>query len=532
MKNILAEICHRRLEDIKKTGYSYGHQIPQNRTRPVVPFLPHAGTILEVKRASPSKGDIAPDLNPVETAENYINAGTSAISVLTEENYFKGSLEDLKKVCQLADKMGNKTAVLRKDFLLEPEEIEVAYKCGADAVLLIAKILDTQKLLQMAQKAFQLGISILLELRDQEAVLKAVEVLKIADKMNAHNQIVLGVNARDLKTFKIDMLIPLKIKNMIQEELKKAGIDCTKVKVISESGILNPDAAFATGAMGFDGILIGEACAKNPASAINYVNSFLDGCSEYSKKKNSFWSKISEKINIINNKNKVLVKICGITNIEDALTATENGAHILGFIAEKKFSRHVDLDKVEAIKKEITDFCLKNSTPVPLFVAVITTFDTEESKKALHMQELGIFDGIQFHGFHGIEFHGFHGIEQNKNSNIHLGYEAFRIGDENQLSELESKYIQGWPRVLIDAYDANQQGGTGKQIPSTLVEKCGFSKLWLAGGITPENVKQIIQNFNPELIDVSSGVEIAPGKKDKLKIQKLFQEINNLHDFL
>ena len=141
MKNILKEICDRRLSDIAQKGYSYAHEIPEKRIRPVVPFLPDSGTILEVKRSSPSKGDIAPDLDPVKTAENYIAAGTSAISVLTEENYFKGSLEDLKKVAALSDSLGNKAAVLRKDFLLEPEEIEVAYKCGADAVLLIARIL-------------------------------------------------------------------------------------------------------------------------------------------------------------------------------------------------------------------------------------------------------------------------------------------------------------------------------------------------------------------------------------------------------
>ena len=119
MKNILKEICDRRIADMEKLGFSYGHEIPAERTRPVVPFLPQPGTILEVKRASPSKGDIAPDLDSVQTAERYIQSGTSAISVLTEENYFKGTLEDLKKVASLADSLGNKVAVLRTDFLLE-----------------------------------------------------------------------------------------------------------------------------------------------------------------------------------------------------------------------------------------------------------------------------------------------------------------------------------------------------------------------------------------------------------------------------
>ena len=83
MRNILKEICDRRLQDIEKLGYSYGHEIPAERTRPVVPFLPKPGTILEVKRASPSKGDIAPGLDSAATAKSYIEAGTSAISVLS-----------------------------------------------------------------------------------------------------------------------------------------------------------------------------------------------------------------------------------------------------------------------------------------------------------------------------------------------------------------------------------------------------------------------------------------------------------------
>ena len=75
MKNILKEICDRRLQDIEKKGFSYGHEIPLKRTRPVVPFLLNAGTILEVKRASPSKGDIAPNLDSVATAKSYARDG-------------------------------------------------------------------------------------------------------------------------------------------------------------------------------------------------------------------------------------------------------------------------------------------------------------------------------------------------------------------------------------------------------------------------------------------------------------------------
>lgn len=504
MKNILKEICDRRLQDIEKKGFSYGHEIPSKRTRPVVPFLVSAGTILEVKRASPSKGDIAPNLDSVITAKSYIEAGTSAISVLTEENYFKGSLEDLKKVAALADRMGNKVAVLRKDFLLDAEEIEIAYRCGADAVLLIARILETPKLLVMAEKAFSLGISVLLELRDEEAVEKAVEVLKLAEKMNAQKQIVLGVNARDLKTFAIDMLIPLKIKKMIESK----GIE--NVRIISESGILSAEAAAFTGRLGFDGILIGEAVAKEAAEAKKYVSAFLENAV---KKEKTFWEKIASKINDAEAEKdfKPLVKICGITNSQDAVCSAENGADLLGFIFEKRFARHVDLEKVPAICSDVKKSCDEKNISYPLFVAVITDTESDEYKVALKYYDEGIIDAIQFHGCSGKQT---------------MGYEVLKIGCEEDLAVLEKKYKAGNARVLLDACVKGKEGGTGTCISQSLVEKASvIGKLWLAGGINDENISGMILKFHPELIDVSSGVEESVGKKDHEKLKRLLMAV-------
>lgn len=93
--DILTEICEKRREDIKNKGFSFGHKIPKKRIRPVVSFLDEPGTILEIKRASPSKGWIAPKLDAAKTCKNYKKADTKAISCLTEENYFHGSLKDL-----------------------------------------------------------------------------------------------------------------------------------------------------------------------------------------------------------------------------------------------------------------------------------------------------------------------------------------------------------------------------------------------------------------------------------------------------
>ena len=103
MSDILEKIIQKRKEDLSTLGFFYGQNIPSERTRKVHPFLESRGLILEVKRASPSKGDIAPDLDPYKTASHYVQAGARAISCLTEKNYFKGSLNDLMDVCRAVD---------------------------------------------------------------------------------------------------------------------------------------------------------------------------------------------------------------------------------------------------------------------------------------------------------------------------------------------------------------------------------------------------------------------------------------------
>jgi len=111
--DILARIISQRRADIAERGVSFGYPVAKTRTRPVVPFMTVPGTILEIKRASPSKGMIAPELDAAKTAEAYVAAGTGAVSVLTENRFFHGSLADLAAAAEAA---GTRAAVLRKDF--------------------------------------------------------------------------------------------------------------------------------------------------------------------------------------------------------------------------------------------------------------------------------------------------------------------------------------------------------------------------------------------------------------------------------
>ena len=171
-EDILQKIVRMRREDINRLGLNFNIDIPEARRVGHTEFLGNAGAILEVKRASPSKGDIAPDLNPVELATTYAEAHAQAVSVLTEMNFFKGTLRDLIAVADLMEhrrQQGLHTcAVLRKDFLLFEDEIDIAYRCGADAVLLIARILDDAQLVKMAERAQKFGIQAFVEVREAD----------------------------------------------------------------------------------------------------------------------------------------------------------------------------------------------------------------------------------------------------------------------------------------------------------------------------------------------------------------------------
>ncbi len=469
--NIVAKIVEQRKKDIAQKGYTFGCNIPQKRNRPVNPFMETKGVILEVKRASPSKGDIAPLLDAAKTALEYKKCGAQAISCLTEENYFKGSLNDLISVCESV----RDVAVLRKDFLIDEEEIDIAYRCGADAVLLIAGILSLKKLISMTKKCFELGIRALVEVRTGEDAQKVIETKKIYGET-----IVCGVNARNLRDFSIDLLVPCQLK----EEL--GG------KVIFESGITSSEAAEKIGCMGFTGLLLGEYAARNPQKASEFVKAFK-GADEnlYGKKMIELSKKISSC------KKKPLIKICGITRKEDLLLADSLGADFVGFIFASPYKRNVCGQRFDSMKDE-----LKN---VKAFkVAVVTDPLSDEAKIALKYIDEGIIDFIQFHGL-DYEKVPKELLERPHYFALTSADEISPLQTENLESKGEARFIQD---VKTHAYAETEH-------------------MWIAGGITDENAAQIVKKFTPELIDVSGGLEDEGniGVKNHDKMKKLFKAL-------
>jgi len=195
------------------------------------------GVIAEFKRKSPSKPSINLNAKVEKVTTEYVQAGASALSILTDTDFFGGSLTDLTKARKL-----NSCPILRKDFIIDEYQLLEAKSVGADAILLIAECLEKEEVKNLAATANNLGLEVLMEIHDASGL----------EKLNP-NIDVLGVNNRDLRVFKTD----------IQNSVRIASqIPVGQVK-ISESGIRTAEDIVTLLAAGFDGFLIGEQFMKN-----------------------------------------------------------------------------------------------------------------------------------------------------------------------------------------------------------------------------------------------------------------------------
>ncbi|MBA7651806.1 Indole-3-glycerol phosphate synthase [subsurface metagenome] len=192
--------------------------------------------IAEVKKASPSRGIIRPDFNPVEIARTYAGNGASAISVLTEARYFQGSLNHLRDI---RSALGNKLPLLRKDFLYDPYHIYESRAHGADSLLLIVAILTPERLNELIGLSRELGMSCLVEVHNEAE-------LEIALRGQSR---IIGINNRDLSTFTVDLATTERLRPLIPPGRI----------VVSESGIKDRGDMEKLKRWGVDAVLIGES---------------------------------------------------------------------------------------------------------------------------------------------------------------------------------------------------------------------------------------------------------------------------------
>jgi len=198
---------------------------------------PSIGLIAEVKKASPSKGVIRADFDPVKIARIYRQHGADCISVLTDETFFQGRLEYLSAIRRQVD-----CPLLRKDFILDEYQVIEARAAGADAVLLIAECLSEDRLVQLYQSILKWEMTPLVELYDLNNISK---VLSCQPKL-------IGVNNRDLNTFEVDINHTLRVRQKLPAE----------VAVVSESGIETPEQVQYLERQGIKGILVGETLMR------------------------------------------------------------------------------------------------------------------------------------------------------------------------------------------------------------------------------------------------------------------------------
>mgnify|MGYP006287835087 CR=1 FL=1 len=532
-ENIRETIVRSRKRRVETEGHTLGIEVPQEREAPFAPFgRPFFGTgtgrrdpsaaagghsqlsatspaghhpfcICEVKRRSPSKGAIALEMDAAEQAKRYVEAGIPTISVLTEEGYFGGSLTDLIAVKHRFPE----AAVLRKDFLIYEEDIRVSCRAGADAVLLIASILTEDELGRMYSTARTLGLECLVEVHSEEDVKKASEV----------SPGFVGINARDLDTFRIDLTLPLKLRNRI-------GWD---TRMVFESGVTSIETARFAFDSGFSGILVGEAAVRNPGFAAELARLTKPaGAGAVSVREgpetpppagpgvrqvpvqdtrsfgpSGFWQRLYARYR----PGRPLTKICGICRPEDGITAAEAGADILGFVFA---------DSPRRSEPQVPR-ALKGLDVLRVAVVVCKSGDRKLPEEVRMLLEEGVIDAVQFHG------------DETPEQCYKIAYPYYKAVRVRAPGDLKKAGEYSCPRVLLDAYTSHARGGTGATVDQHILSAGENLGLWLAGGLGPHNIRKVMHTFSPELVDLSSGLELFPGKKDKEKIVRFFKELDN-----
>ncbi len=243
MSTILTEILNKKYEEVKALKENGFDKLNQNQDIAMTLYdsLKNATTlqvISEIKRASPSKGDINIEVDPLKQAKLYESSGVSAISVLTDESYFKGSISDLAAVRKVVS-----IPILCKDFIVDEIQIDRALDAGANIILLIVAALSQERLQELYTYATSKGLEVLVEVHDEEE-------MKIANHIEAK---IIGINNRNLKTFEVNL--------SHTETLSK--LCHPRAALISESGIRTEADCERVAQAGVTGILVGETLMRS-----------------------------------------------------------------------------------------------------------------------------------------------------------------------------------------------------------------------------------------------------------------------------
>lgn len=454
----------------------------------------------EIKRASPSKGIISLQTCAPAQARKYALAGASVISVLTEPEWFRGSIDDLRAVRQSIEGMPNRPAVLRKDFIFEEYQILEARLAGADTILLIVKMLDGNTLQRLYRYSQSLDMEPLVEVNTPEE-------MEVAMKLGAQ---VVGVNNRNLTNFEVDL-------NTTSRLISKTSPETI---VCALSGISSPHDVEAYQENGVKAVLVGEALmrASDPTAFIDHL---LGG---------------SMRSQPIKSGKDVLVKICGTRTSEAARIAVEAGADLIGVILVEGRRRCVphevalDISNiVHEVRKPPRQVYLTETRTMKAIgyfehslnflhradrALLVGVFQNQSLSYILAQQKLLNLDIVQLHGSEPVEWASL------------IPVPIIRRFGPNDI-ELGRRGYHTLP--LIDS----AIGGTGETVDLTAVKERLHQdidlRIILAGGLTSKNVHGIVSGLGEQssqvaAVDVCSGVE-EDGVQSLAKIKEFINTV-------
>jgi indole-3-glycerol phosphate synthase/phosphoribosylanthranilate isomerase len=361
--------------------------------------------IAEVKRRSPSAGNLRPDADPARLAAEFERAGAAAVSVLVDER-FGGSPADLA-----AARSASRLPLLAKGFFSSTTELAELRRLGADAVLLLLRNLDDACVRDLLARAAELGLDALVEAHDAQELQRAVEL----------EAPVIGINARDLATFEIDRRAQL----TLVEDAPRDRV------IVAESGIASRAQGAEAELAGADAILVGSALMRAPDPA----------------------AELAELIS------RPLVKVCGLTREEDVAAAAEAGADLAGFVLARETPRRAP-----------------RVLPVPETMLSV----------AVHVGEVGEEADL---------------VQLYERENGHRARDGVLLRNGREVALVVDR-----PWREDDPTHFERARRTGGRVV-------------LAGGLSPENVREAIAAVRPWAVDASSSLESAPGIKDHARVR-------------
>jgi tryptophan synthase beta subunit len=464
--NVVLEIAERRRADIRAEMARLSlddHLAAAAATPPPRDIIgrlvtPGLHLIAEIKRSSPSAGDIAAaDEDIVARARAYEAGGAAAISVLCEPHWFGGSVDDLRAVRAAVG-----IPVLAKEFVVEEIQLPHLRAAGADLVLLLAVLHPAKRLARLVDRALEIGLEPLVEAHDEKELARAI----------ATRARLIGINNRDLRTLAVDTDRAVRLRAFVPDDRL----------VIAESGVRDASTIATWRASGFDGALVGEALVRSsdPAAAVR-----------------AFVVAGRPPADPANRAATALVKICGITDAEGVLAAVGAGADAIGLNLVPGTPRELTLTEAVALARVARSLA---STP-PRIVTITADAGRERIAEIIAAVDP---DAVQMSGDESLDDVAAAGRSVWKA----LRVSAERDAPADVVDRARAFRAAGAGRILLDASGGPHPGGTGTRVATTLAAAVAREvPVILAGGLDPANVAGALRAVAAIGVDTASGTE-------------------------